>query len=176
MKAADLDFNKISHFKTGEFPVIKTGAGVRSVLEFTDANTLRAINKFREKLGHGVSPSPLTAGWVREGGSQTSQHYIGPIHLDEDGEPQSQRLSTAGDLFPYCDIRQAFMVALGIPELGGIGIYLDTKGLKGTPQPMVHLDTRPGRRQIWMRYEGRYIYPERGGAEMDEFYRRLGEL
>lgn len=176
MRAADLDFNTIGNFSSGEFPSISTSGGPRSVLEFVDADLIRALDRFRSALGHGVSPSPVTAGWVREGGSEGSQHYTGPIRVDVDGHSQVTRLSAAGDVFPHCDIRQAFLTALGMPEFGGIGVYLDTNGPKGTPQPMMHLDLRQGRRQIWMRYEGRYIYPERGGSEMGFFFRKLAEV
>lgn len=176
MRASDLDFSKIRHFGEHEFPSINTAAGARSVLEFTDAEVIRAIDRFRNRLGAGVSPSPLAAGWVREEGSTGSRHYIGPIKLYGNGEPQSVRLSTAGDIFPYCDIREALLVALGMPEFGGIGVYLDTRGLRGTPQPMMHLDLRDGPRQVWMRYEGEYIYPGRGQHEMDFFFRKLAEV
>lgn len=171
MRAADIDFSTIKFFHRGEFPAI---AG-RSVLEFTDAALVRAIDRFRAQLGHGVVPSPVTAGWVREGGSRGSQHYIGQVTI-EDGEAQSQRLSTAGDVFPACDIRQALLIALGMPEFCGIGVYLDTNGPSGTPQPMMHLDLRPGRRQLWMRYQGEYIYPERGPSEMEFFFQKLSEV
>jgi len=176
MRASDLDFSRIKHFSESEFPSIDTVGGERSVLEFTDARVIQEIDRFRNRLGAGVSPSPLAAGWVREGGSTGSRHYIGPIKLYENGEPHSARLSTAGDIFPYCDIREALLVALGMPVFGGVGVYLDTRGLKGTPQPMMHLDLRDGPRQVWMRYEGEYIYPGRGQNEMDFFFRKLAEV
>lgn len=176
MKATDIDFDTIENFTIGEFPETSTDAGNMSVLEFTDADTIRAISRFRDLLGHAVVPSPLTAGWIREGDSQSSQHHIGPISQGSDGALESQRLSTAGDVFPYCDARLAFTLARSMTEFGGVGIYLDTNGPSGHPQPMLHLDTRSGRRQVWMRFEGRYIYPERGGGALREFYSRLGEM
>lgn len=171
MRASDIDFSTINHFHQGEFPAI---AG-RSVLEFTDADLVRALDTLRSRLGHSITPSPVTAGWVREGGSRGSQHYIGQITI-EDGEAQSQRLSTAGDIFPNCDVRDALIEALGMPEFGGIGVYLDTTGPRGTFQPMMHVDIRTGPRQLWIRYDGQYVYPAKGEGEMDFFFSKLAEV
>lgn len=176
MRASDMDFSTVRHFKEREFPQISTSAGSRSVLEFTDESVVRVLDTLRDQLGHALIPSPVTGGWVREGGSTGSRHYIGPIRQGSDGQLESAHLSTAGDFFPKCDVRKAFLAALAIPEIGGIGVYLDTRGPDGTRWNMMHIDLREGPRQVWMRVNGRYIYPYRGQAEMDEFFRLLGEV
>lgn len=155
LSAATLDFAELDHFSRGEFP--------GDVLERVEDELILSLNEYRGRLGYPVVPSPLVEGWYRAEGSETSRHYaVG-------------RLSDAGDLFPQCDIRRAFLVAQGCEWFGGIGIYLDTNGPDGKPQPMIHLDLRP-ERIIWMRYEGRYIYPLRSAEEMAEFFKRLDEV
>lgn len=150
-----LDWDHLDHFSPDEFP--------DGVLENIEADLVISLEGYRDVLGFPVIPSPVVAGWFRKDGSATSRHYA------------FNRLSDGGDVFPQCDIRQAFLVALNCQWWGGIGIYLDTTGPSGQPEPMLHLDLRPGR-TIWMRYEGRYIYPARSGAERNEFWRRLGDL
>lgn len=153
--AASLDWRSIDYFSASEFPI--------GVLEHLEADYVVELSEYRHRLGHPISPSPLSDGWFRLDGSEISRHYaVG-------------RLSDAGDLFPHCDIRDALMVALGCEWWGGIGVYLDTHGPTGKPQPMLHLDRR-AKRVIWMRYEGRYIYPQNSAEERKEFWQRLGEL
>lgn len=154
LSADVLDFAEIDHFSRGEFP--------DGVLERVEDELILSLNEYRSRLGYPLVPSPLVAGWYREDGSVTSRHYA------------VDRLSDAGDLFPQCDIRRAFLVAMGCEWFGGIGVYLDTNGPDGEPQPMIHLDLRPGQ-TIWMRYEGRYIYPLRSDAEQAEFFKLLSE-
>lgn len=174
MKASDIDFSQLRYFSDGEFPNIRTDLGTYSVLNFLDASIIRQLNRFRDRLGKPVVPSPVAGAWIREGGSQGSQHYVGPIRLDDDGEPHSQRLGVAADFFPLCDIREAFMVALSMPEFGGIGVYLDTHR-NGRAAPMMHLDLRTGTRQIWLRDGDGMLYPGRGDAEMKRFFKKLAD-
>lgn len=174
MRASDLDFSRVDNFSEGEFPTMEVDGDEVSVLHFLDAEVVHNLDKFRRLLGQPVSPNPVDEGWVREGGSEGSRHYIGQIRK-EDGDLQPKRLSTAGDVFPDCDARLAFLTALGMSEFGGIGIYLDTNGPKGTPQPMLHLDLR-SERTVWMRYDGEYIYPGNSQEQMDRFFRHLGEM
>jgi len=153
--AAELDFGSVDHFERHEFP--------GDVLEHIDGDYVLGLSEYRDRLGHQVVPSPVIEGWYRTEGSEGSRHYaVG-------------RLSDAGDVFPKCDIREAFMVAMGCEWWGGIGVYLDTTGPSGESEPMLHLDQRAGR-TIWMRYKGRYIYPMNSAAEMNEFYQRLSEV
>lgn len=153
--AAALDFGELDHFSADEFP--------EGVLMRMEADLILGLNEYRETLGHAVVPSPVLGGWYRLDGSVTSRHYA------------VNRLSDACDVFPRCDIRDALLVAMGCVWWGGIGVYLDTTGPSGHPEPMLHLDMRPDR-VIWMRYEGRYIYPLRSEAERVEFWQRLGEV
>jgi hypothetical protein len=172
MQASDLDFAQVQYFSAGEFPNIRTEVGTYSVLTFLEASIIRALDRYRGRLGKPVVPSPVAGAWIREGGSPGSQHYVGPIKLYENGEPQSQRLGVAADFFPLCDIREAFLVALSMPEFGGIGVYLDTHR-NGRPAPMMHLDLRTGTRQIWLRDGDGMLYPGRGDAQMKRFFQKL---
>lgn len=159
--AVSLDFEIVDHFEACEFP--------GDSLQFIEAELVLALSEYRERLGYPVVPSPVLAGWYRFGGSVISRHYVGP----DSGEVE--RLSDAGDVFPKVDIRKALLVALGCEWWGGVGVYLDTDGPSGKPEPMLHLDLRPGRR-LWMRYKGRYIYPLRSSRELAEFFARLDEF
>ncbi|MCV6590780.1 MAG: hypothetical protein OIF57_17415 [Marinobacterium sp.] len=153
--AAELNFECVDHFGAHEWP--------GDALAHVDSELVLALDAFRDRLGHGVVPSPVVGGWYRLDGSKTSRHYaVG-------------RLSDAGDVFPRCDIRKALMVAQGCDWFGGIGVYLDTTGPSGKPEPMLHLDLRPGR-VVWLRYEGRYIYPLRSAEELSEFWQQLSEV
>lgn len=155
MSAAALDFKLIEHFGRHEFP--------GDVLEHVEDDLILGLSEYRDRLGHAVIPSPVVAGWYRKGGSKTSRHYaVG-------------RLSDAADVFPQCSIREAWLTAMGCDWWGGIGVYLDTNGPSGHPQPMLHLDLRPGR-VIWMRHKGKYIYPLRSPEEMQAFFELLSEV
>lgn len=150
-----LDFNELEHFTPDEFPA--------GALDNIEAELVLGLEGYRDLLGHPVVPSPVAGGWFRWDGSTTSRHYaIG-------------RLSDAGDVFPQCDIRDAFLVAMGCPWWGGIGVYLDTTGPSGKPEPMLHLDLR-AKRTIWMRHEGRYLYPMNSAKDRAEFWHLLGAL
>lgn len=155
MPASDLDFSLVDYFSRGEFP--------SDVLKHVEADLVLGLSEYRKRLGKQVQPSSVVAGWYRQGGRKGSRHYA------------IERLSDAGDVFPQCDIRDALLVAMGCDWWGGIGVYLDTNGNDGTPQPMLHLDSRE-ERVIWMRYQGRYIYPLRSESEREEFWKRLSEV
>lgn len=161
MQASLLDFENVDHFGRSEFPA--------DVLEYIESDLVLGLSDYRERLGHAVEPSAVVAGWYRAGGSEKSRHYIGQ------GKSSPVRLSDGGDVFPQCDIRDAFLVAMGCDWWGGIGVYFDTNGNDGKPQPMLHLDLRPGR-VVWMRHEVRYIYPLRSESERKEFWKLLGEF
>lgn len=155
MPASELDFDQVDHFSRGEFP--------GDVLEHVEADFILGLSEYRKRLGKQIAPSPVIAGWYRLKGRKGSRHYA------------VDRLSDAGDIFPQCDIRDALLVAMACDWWGGIGVYLDTTGPSGKPEPMMHLDGRDNR-VIWMRYEGRYIYPLRSTAEREEFWKRLSEV
>ncbi len=152
MQASKLDFGLVDHFSASEFP--------GDALDHVEEDLIFALSEFRERLGAQVIPSPVVAGWYRMSGSPISRHYA------------VKRLSDAGDVFPQCDIRKALLVAMGCDFFGGIGIYLDTTGPSGKPEAMMHVDLRPGR-LVWLRYEGKYIYPLRSAEEMAKFFKLL---
>jgi len=155
MSASKLDFTMVNYLSRDEFP--------GDSLEHVSADLILGLSEFRERLGAPIVPSPLVAGWYRKDGSKRSRHYaVG-------------RLADGGDFFPRCDIRLAFLVATGCEWFGGIGVYLDTNGPSGRPEPMMHLDCR-GKRTIWLRYEGRYIYPLADQDQFNEFWKRLNEV
>ena len=156
--ALDRDWDSIKWFTPNEFP--------KGSLENIEAKLIYFLDGYRDLLDEKVIPSPVAAGWYRFDGSMTSRHYA------------VRRLSDAGDVFPQCDIRKALVVAMGCPWWGGIGVYLDTTGPSGKPEPMLHLDLRP-RRVLWMRVKEngkeRYIYPLRSKQEMQDYMRYLTE-
>ncbi|WP_028302630.1 hypothetical protein [Oceanospirillum beijerinckii] len=155
--AAQMDWKDINWFSPDEFP--------EGVLEHVEAELVLSLEGYRDLLGYPVIPSPLPGGWFRKDGSPTSRHYA------------FNRLSDGGGVFPQCDIRHAFLVAMSCVWWGGIGVYLDTTGPSGKPEPMLHLDLRINLpKTVWMRYEGRYIYPVRSTAERNEFWQRLAEV
>ncbi|MCV6589688.1 MAG: hypothetical protein OIF57_11730 [Marinobacterium sp.] len=154
IRASDMDWDDVNWFNPSEFP--------GGVLDHVEGALIMALDDFRALLGQPIVPSPVPGGWCRNDGSTTSRHYA------------VERLSDAGDIFPQCDIRTALLHALGCEWFGGIGVYLDTTGPSGKPEAMLHLDMRP-ERVLWLRYEGRYIYPLRSAGEMAAFWQRLGE-
>lgn len=155
--AALLNWDDLDWFSPDEFPP--------GVLEHVEADLVLALEGYRDFLGYPVIPSTNPKGWFRKDGDSGSRHYA------------FNRLSDGGDVFPQCDIRHAFLVAMSCVWWGGIGIYLDTDGPSGKPEPMLHLDLRINMpKTVWMRYEGRYIYPARSTAERNEFWQRLAEV
>lgn len=128
-----VDWSDIENFSPGEFPA--------GVLEKIEPGFIYALEFFRVQLGCIVNPSPLVGGWIREGGSETSRHYVG-----------NGRKSDAGDVFCDCDPFHALIVAIRC-GFTGIGLYFDTK-YDGKPHWMLHLDKRPtsnGNPVIWVR-------------------------
>lgn len=150
-----MDWRGVRYFTKNEFP--------EGVLKHLEAEFILSLEGYRDRLGDVILPSPIKSAWYRTKGSMTSRHYA------------VDRLSDAGDIFPQCDIRKALMVAMACKWWGGIGVYLDTTGPSGRPEPMLHLDMRL-ERKLWMRYSGRYIYPMNSQEELNEFFKRLGEM
>lgn len=112
------------------------------------------LDAFRNLLGTPVHPSKARGALARTGpdASRTSQHYAG-----------EGRKSRAADVFPDCEARHAFAIALSQPCWGGIGLYFDTRKSINEPHYMMHLDLRPiepgARRVLWYRINGKYTYP-----------------
>jgi hypothetical protein len=138
----------------------------KQVEDLIEPNLMLAIDRFRGLLGARIDPSPLPEAWARHG-SPNSQHNV---VYSEMGKPI--RLSSAGDVFPTCDIRTAFQVAAGSGLFGGIGVYFDTN-YGGQPRMMMHLDIRKIEVAIWWaRVNGVYIYAHRKD-EQDLFFKAI---
>lgn len=134
MRATELDWSKIQRFKPQEWPV--------GTLPMMNANVIEALNKWRNMLppSHAMNPSPLFEAHVRLSGK--SRHSV-----------EGARLSDATDVFIKPEhLWDAWLAAQQVPEIGGIGLYLDTK-----PTTMMHIDCRPVR-LLWVRVKGVYTY------------------
>lgn len=139
MKAIDIDWSKVKRFSPSEWP--------EGVLEHMDGSVITALSMLRDSLpaGHSMRPSPLARAHVRASGS--SRHSI-----------EGGRLADATDVFMDWDtIMDAWLVALRLGEIGGVGLYFDTH-LNHKPTPMLHIDTRPGVKLTWVRADGVYHY------------------
>lgn len=137
----------IRHFKEDEFPPGELG--------LADRRIIIALDEYRHILGKPVVPSPVAGALARvEGKDKGSRHYA------------VNRLSDAVDVFPQCNIADAWRVAVQSGLFGGVGFYLDTK-----PSPMLHFDLRdvPA---WWCRVQGKYIYPANAG-DRERFFRAL---
>lgn len=98
-------------------------------------SVLNALFKVRKLYGKAMRPSPLERAHIREEAG-TSRHQA-PAH-------------DATDLFLLTgDVAGFLKAAQQVPEVGGIGIYLN-RNLDGRVLPLVHLDTRPGPRLLWI--------------------------
>jgi len=133
MKASELDpqvYHSFPEFAQYNLP-----------LELVNASLLITLQDIRDETGIPITPSPVHDGWARTDGSQASRHYaVG-------------RLSDAGDVFAERGLgAKLFFKMIEVPNIGGLGIYVDTNGLDGNPQIMVHFDLRPHRsKTIWVR-------------------------
>lgn len=148
MSARDLDWSEITHFSSSEWP--------EGVLDHMGEGIILALNDWRNSLpsSHSMTPSPLYDAHVRQTG--TSRHSL-----------EGGRESDATDVFVSNEyIWDAWLAAQRIPEIGGIGVYLDTK-----PSVMFHIDTRPDR-LLWVRLNGEYIYFHR---EPNRFLKVMSE-
>lgn len=162
MKASELDWSKLPNFSAGEWP---TG-----VLEHMDARVIEALQRGRAKLPaqFAMHPSPLPRAHVRDTGD--SQHST----------QGGTRLSTATDFFMKWDtVWDAWAVFLADPEVGGVGIYVDTwLGDDSITRPMLHVDARP-ERLMWVCWrkggkDGRIVYTYHH-QEPRLFHRMLAE-
>lgn len=122
---------------------------------------LENVQKYRSILNRPFSISSAYGALFRFDGRKSSEHYVIV-------DPITDRLikpSTAIDGFPYCNIFQAWTLALSSGLFGGIGVYFDTKNNHGDYGPMLHLDLRQNN-LIWYRSNGIYYYP---GKDTDFF-------
>jgi len=140
MKASELDEKQYPNFpELIDFNI---------PLNFIDAEVVLKLQELREMFGFPILPSPIEEGWARKNGSKDSQHYA------------VDRLSTAGDIFPERGyIIDCWLTAQQIPEIMGLGLYLDTNGIDGNFWPMMHFDLRKtSKRVFWIRENGKYYY------------------
>jgi hypothetical protein len=101
---------------------------------------LERLQKYRTILGKPVIPSQTPGALARfDDDSAGSMHYA------------VCRYSKAIDVFPDCDIFEAFIVAVRSGLFYGIGVYFDTH-INGEYKPMLHLDLRPSL-LMWYKYD-----------------------
>ena len=165
LKASTMDFGVIRRFVPSEFP--------GKALEYLDESIVRVLDEYAVFLKHPVHLTTLEAGFYRFGGSERSRHWVGPAPSIVTGREDVRRLSTAVDVFPFCDTGEAFEAAVNCREFGGIGIYYDTK-YGGKDRTMFHFDLRE-RPLWWCRVGGIYYYPANGGDHRKMFYGMLSE-
>ena len=156
----NIDWFNVHNFSKNEFP--------EDPDKYVDPRLIYTLDKYRTQLGHKVFPSPVKGALARLGGSRNSRHYaIG-------------RKSDAIDIFPDCNVMQAFFLALSMEDINGIGIYPYTCYNSSKLWPMLHIDMRPlknGKKTIWMRNEaGNYIYPNNNDEYSENFIRELQRL
>src|SRR6056297_816453 len=116
-------------------------------LSLTDARTVITLQAMRSQGGFSIWPGLKQANWGRIYGSETSEHYaVG-------------RLATACDVFPAKGkVIRFWSLCQEQAEVGGMGLYLDTKGPDGSPWMMTHFDLRQKPRLMWVRNGGEYWY------------------
>lgn len=143
MKASEINWGAIKRFSAAEWPP--------GTLEHMDASVITALAAVRDSLprDHAMTPSPVPAAHVRHIGSSR--------HSTQGGT----RLSDATDVFMPGGWKQAlaaWQAAQRVPEIGGIGFYLDKwLGSPGNITPMLHIDCRPDR-LLWVCLGNQYIY------------------
>lgn len=140
-----MDWTKVWHFKKKEFV---------DDADYADPTLIIKLDMARELLQERIHPSPVKGSLCRFGGSETSQHYIGP----KKGE--IIRLSTGVDVFIEGHPMKNFIGLMDSGLFKGIGIYLDTNGPDGKPWVMFHLDIRCIESLFyWFRTKKKYRYP-----------------
>lgn len=155
MKASELKQNDYPNFP--EFK--KWGIDLSDV----DAALITTLQSIRTTYGIPITPSPLQEAWSRKKGSIKSRHYaVG-------------RLSDAGDIFPQRErVLDLWLQIQQWGQIGGIGLYVDTKGIDGNPWPMMHIDLRPNR-LLWtsdiVYGERKYYY-----FKQDYFWEIVGRI
>lgn len=159
MKASELSLKK-------DFPNFPEIIDYEIPLNLIDARVILNLQKLRNIFGKPIVPTRVKAGWARIDGSRTSQHYA------------LGRLSTAGDIFPelgYC--MSCWLATQQIPEIKGIGLYLDTNGIDGKFWPMMHFDLRKTEKRVfWIRDKGKYYTLGRNDAEFWQGISKLIEI
>jgi hypothetical protein len=130
-------------------PELQAHEWPEGVLDHMDPSVLNASIELRKAAGVPMTPCPLFGAHVRTEGNSR--------HSTQGGT----RLSDATDFFipsHTTSIIRILQVAQRMPEIGGIGLYFDTR-----PSVMMHIDCRPERLE-WVRIAGEYIYLHRDAA------------
>ncbi len=131
-------------------------------LSLTHADVILYLQRMRNIAGFPIYPGPYQENWGRKYGSTDSEHYA------------VNRLSRAGDVFARRGkALDLWLIALSFNRIKGIGLYADTKGVDGTPWPMLHFDLREGARLEWVRENGFYYYPT---SHPREFWRIMKKI
>lgn len=152
-----MDWTQIKYFRKNEFV---------DNADLAAGSLIRNLDRGRELIGKRMFPSPVRGTLCRYGGSETSQHYVGP-------EPGMEiRKSTGADMFIEGRPIEHFLTFLGSGLFKGVGLYLDTK-MHGYCWIMTHLDIRDRKQPlVWIAYkkDGKtlYVYPHQA-----EFYMLL---
>lgn len=131
-------------------------------LSLSAAETILVLQALRTRGGFPIWPGPQQANWGRAYGRKTSEHFA------------LGRNATAGDVFPARGSALKFWtLAQTFPQIGGLGLYLDTDGLDGKPWIMVHYDLRASPRRHWIRNEwGAYIHRHDEPKEFWQLFKR----
>jgi len=125
----NINWTEIKNFKSSEFAEDPT--------ELAEPQLLLNLDRARDLLKQKIFPSPIKGSLARLGGSDTSQHYIGPKN------DVRVRKTTASDVFIEGTSFSNYSNLVGSGLFKGIGIYLDTNGPDGMPWVMTHVDIRP---------------------------------
>lgn len=136
----------------------------KTLAKYMSKQALSNIQQYRNILGCPFNISFDPGALIRFDGRRMSEHFV--IINPETGKPN--KLSTAIDGFPNCDIFEAWSKALSSNLFGGVGVYFDTLNNQGVAQPMLHLDLRK-HPLIWYRNHGVYYYPHKD----KNFFKRL---
>ena len=133
-------WKKLNYFSPGEFDTI-TQEGIGE-------DVLLGLDKFRHILYCPVYPSPAEGAGTRDWkGYGYSWHYSIP--------GRNNYYSSAIDVFIDGPLLTAAMIAIAMPEFGGVGIYPHWKWGEKCVFGGLHLDTRPvnagGIKSIWWR-------------------------
>jgi|GEM_PF-1339450 hypothetical protein len=153
---------KASELKQSDYPNFPEFKKWGIDLSDVDAALITTLQSIRTTYGIPITPSPLQEAWSRKKGS-TSRHYaVG-------------RLSDAGDIFPQRErVLDLWLQIQQRGDIGGIGLYVDTKGVDGKPWPMMHIDLRPDR-LLWtsdiVYGERKYYY-----FKQDYFWEIVGRI
>lgn len=127
MRKAKINWNNVYKLSPGEFP--------EDPDKYAEPVLIYSLGDLRQFLQKRMFPSPVSGALARFGGSETSQHYVGPKN-------DIQRKATGCDVFCEGVPFETYTILLASKLFNGIGIYLDTNGPDGMPWVMFHLDMR----------------------------------